>query len=208
MMASSGRQARLIVFEGPDGVGKSTLCELLAAELQRTERPCELFSFPGRDPGTLGRLVYEVHHDPTAHSVTGLTEASKQLLHVAAHIDSIESRIMPALQQGKWVILDRFWWSTWVYGKIGGVDERLLEAMIVVERLRWSDFLPDVVFLVARQPTVACPDNGRPILEATYRELFEEETSRHPVRLIRNDGPIGETVSEVLRELAVLSGER
>ena len=56
-------QGRLIVFEGPDGVGKSTLAEQLTVHLREAGVPCEHLAFPGRQPGSLGHLVYDLHHD-------------------------------------------------------------------------------------------------------------------------------------------------
>ena len=103
---------RLIVFEGPDGVGKSTLSLALAKRLKATGLAYEHLSFPGKEPGTVGRLVYDVHHDPAEYGIGKITAASLQALHIAAHLDVIERRILPALAKGRWVVLDRFWWST------------------------------------------------------------------------------------------------
>ena len=194
-MQSSIGLGRLVVFEGPDGVGKSTLSEKLANELRNSGVSCEHFSFPGRDEGTLGKLVYEVHHNPASHSVSNIVEASQQLLHIAAHIDSIETRIEPALREGRWVILDRFWWSTWVYGKQGAVDEKILEAMIEVERLRWADIRPDVVFLIERNSGAVRADTPSTTLASLYRELFEIEKTKYSTHLLRNDGPVEEALN-------------
>ena len=196
-MQSSIGLGRLVVFEGPDGVGKSTLSEKLANELRNSGVSCEHFSFPGRDEGTLGKLVYEVHHNPASHSVSNIVEASRQLLHIAAHIDSIEARIEPALREGRWVILDRFWWSTWVYGKQGSVDEKILEAMIEVERLRWADIRPDVVFLIERNSGAVSADTPSTTLASLYRELFEMEKTKYSTRLLRNDGSVEEAFNQI-----------
>src|SRR5690242_9567075 len=120
----------LIVFEGPDGVGKTTLSRCLWHELDSAGVPCELMSFPGREPGTLGRLIYELHHCPSRLEVAQLTPASMQVLHAASQIDAIESRIKPAIHAGRWVIVDRFWWSTWVYGLVSGVSTPVLRRIV------------------------------------------------------------------------------
>ena len=54
---------RLIVFEGPDGVGKSTLSQALVDKLTGIGIKCEYRTFPGKETGTIGRLVYDIHHE-------------------------------------------------------------------------------------------------------------------------------------------------
>src|SRR5579863_3166654 len=107
---------KLIVLEGPDGVGKTTLAAELGKRLEQRGEPTKVLSFPGRESGTLGGHVYALHHEPQRFKIDSLTAASKQLLHVAAHLDVIESKIRPWIKDSINVVLDRYWWSTWVYG--------------------------------------------------------------------------------------------
>ena len=76
---------------------------------------------------------------------------SLQLLHIAAHVDAIENRILPTLRKGIDIVLDRYWWSTWVYGVISGGNVVSLKAMIELEQLHWGGVLPTIVFLVVRK---------------------------------------------------------
>src|SRR5688572_6476007 len=99
-------RGQLYVLEGPDGVGKSTIAQALAEALHSAGLQAEVFSFPGREAGTLGQLVYRLHHDCVGLGVESVTESSRQALHVAAHIDAIETRILPALRKGIHVVLD------------------------------------------------------------------------------------------------------
>jgi thymidylate kinase len=142
-MSEMVNPGRLIVFEGPDGVGKSTLSRALVGRLREMGLNCDHLSFPGNEEGTIGHLVYEVHHNPASFGLTAITDASLQALHIAAHLDEIERRIMPALRGGSWVILDRFWWSTWVYGRAASVENPTLDALIQAELLHWRDIKPD-----------------------------------------------------------------
>lgn len=191
------------MFEGPDGVGKTTLANALLEELTRRDVWCEYFSFPGRDPGTLGHLIYEVHHEPGKFSIDHMEPASLQVLHVAAHLDSIARRILPALEAGRSVILDRFWWSTVVYGIVGGVDCGILDAMIDLELKGWKEAAPDVAFLVTRRSPlrVEGPDERWRQLRDAYGELAREQAKRHPVEMIANEGPLDEALDQVLRAL-------
>jgi len=119
--------------------------------LRTTGLDCAELAFPGREEGTLGRLVYELHHAPMQYRVSGLSSASLQLLHIAAHIDAIERRIKPTLEQGRIVILDRFWWSTMVYGAVSGVSEALLRGLRELELASWGTVRPTGLFLVRRK---------------------------------------------------------
>ena len=128
-------QGALIILEGPDGVGKTSLSQAIEDHFQNGTDTFLRLSFPGREPDTLGKLVYEIHHDSSHHGVETISEFSKQVLHIAAHIDSIEKTIGPALNAGKNVLLDRYWWSAWVYGVVAGLNRRALKKLIDLERV-------------------------------------------------------------------------
>jgi thymidylate kinase len=146
MNASRGR---LIVFEGVDASGKTTLCNELLEFLRREHKTVRLCHFPGKQRGTLGELVYRIHHlHNLKFGVPTIDPCSLQLLHIAAHVDTIESEIKPALHRGEWVILDRFWWSTYIYGLDSGVQESMLRHMINIEIQAWGPTRPDIIFLV------------------------------------------------------------
>ena len=121
---------RLFVLEGPDGVGKTTLCRALAEQLQSRGHDLLQLSFPGKQPGSLGELVYRVHHEQGPIRVGDISMLAKQALHVAAHIDAIDRQILPALHGGRTVLLDRYWWSAWVYGLVGGCSRQKLRALV------------------------------------------------------------------------------
>ena len=184
-------QGRLIVFEGADGVGKSTLAEQLTGRLREAGVPCQHLAFPGKQPGSLGRLVYDLHHDAHGLGLGEVNPTSLQVLHIAAHVDAIEGQILPALRVGTWVILDRFWWSTWVYGAAFGVPERSLEAMINVERLHWGQVEPDVLFLVEREAVMPGDAEGlRSQILERYRELGSREQLHSRVVALHNDSSV------------------
>ena len=191
---------RLIIFEGPDGVGKSTISAAVADELQRLGRDCLLMTFPGREPGTLGRLVYEVHHAPSRFDVRFLTDAGKQALHIAAHLDAIERQIVPTLRRGVDVLLDRYWWSTWVYGRAGGVDPTLLRRLIEVEIAAWGDARPAVALLLRRDAPI---DRDHELsawceLRREYDRLAKRERRRHPVTVVENSGELSHVIARAV----------
>ncbi len=113
---------KLLIFEGPDGVGKTTIVQELKAKL--SVENFKFLSFPGREEGTLGNAIYRMHHSPQEFGIKVMSELARQTLHIAAHIDVIETRIKPWIAEGKNVVLDRFWWSTLVYGSVGGGEQQ------------------------------------------------------------------------------------
>ena len=206
-MTKQPAEGRLIVFEGPDGVGKTTLAKQITGRLRETGVPCEYLAFPGRQPGSLGRLVYDLHHNSPGFYLGEVDPTSLQLLHIAAHVDAIERQILPALRAGTWIVLDRFWWSTWVYGAALGVPERSLEAMIKLEQLHWGLVKPDVLLLVERDN--ATPEDGEGlhghILEG-YRELAKQDQLPSRVVTLRNDSSIEDTLEAVWEGITPLDG--
>ena len=206
-MTKPPTRGRLIVFEGPDRVGKSTLVEQLTSRLRKEGVTCEHSAFPGNQPGTLGHYVYDLHHKDSKLILDDVDPTSLQVLHIAAHIDAIEGRILPALRAGTWIVLDRFWWSTWVYGAAKNVPERSLKAMISLEKLHWGQTKPDVLFLVERESDT--PEYGEEfqgqIVEG-YRELANRERFGSRVVTLQNESPIEDALDAVWEEIAPFSG--
>ena len=203
-MTERPERGRLIVFEGPDGVGKSTLVKQLTSRLRKAGVPCEQQAFPGRQPDSLGGRVYNLHHDLVEQGEVNQT--SLQVLHIAAHIDAIEGQILPALRAGTWIVLDRFWWSTWVYGAAKEVPERSLKAMIRLEQLHWEQVKPDVLFSVERE--VGTPEYGEDFQEQIvegYRELANREQFHSRVVTIQNDSSVEDALNAVWEVVAPIA---
>jgi thymidylate kinase len=198
-MMAMHEHEKLFVFEGPDGSGKTTLSLAFVEHLRDKGIECDHFAFPGVEAGTLGKLVHNLHHNPKTVGVESITPTSLQLLHIAAHVEGIESRILPALKKGRTVVLDRFWWSTWVYGKIDGVRQNILQAMIRSERIAWRKVRPTTVFLIKR--TNRTENYER--LSAEYLTLANREADRYHVRFVENEGTVAETLAEIVCNLNV-----
>lgn len=193
------RRGGLFVVEGPDGVGKTTLAKMVAKRLHEQSVPCTELSFPGRESGTLGHLVYELHHSSESLGVRDIHPLSLQTLHVAAHVDALERIIRPALDARRIVILDRYWWSTSVYGRHARLEEHLLRALLAFEVACWQHVSPRCVFLVHRQFNA---DWMRPNVHAELGELYEQlardERDKYSIAHILNDGTIDDACDDIV----------
>jgi dTMP kinase len=193
-------RGRLIVLEGPDGVGKSTLSGEIVRQLDEWGTRSVLATFPGRRRGTLGALVREIHHAPDALGLHRVTPVALQTLHLAAHLQTIEEEIVPAFAAGANVVLDRCWWSTWVYGRVAGIPARHLWALLALERRFWRA-LPRPLFLLVR-PGASLGEQAAKVragnLWVEYVRLASRERRRSDVRLITNSGPPREVVQKLL----------
>ena len=200
---------RLIVFEGPDGVGKTTLSLETTRLLNERGQSSEYFAFPGREPDTVGRLVYEIHH--SRRGIQDINATAVQVLHVAAHVDAIERQIKPRLTRGVDVILDRYWWSTWVYGITDGIDPYVLQALIDVEERVWGRLVPAVVILVERDSPLHRPDDSQPRwkkLVTEYADLARRVQVKQRVERVVNSGDLSTALSGVLSVLADVCEDR
>jgi thymidylate kinase len=198
-MKRQSPRGRLFVFEGLDGSGKTTIAHAFVRRLRSWGWQCDYVAFPGKSVGSLGKLVYDIHHDPRTAGITSVTPTSLQVLHIAAHIDAIESEILPALNAGRCVVLDRYWWSTWVYGVVAGVSKDSLDAMIQVECVHWAKVLPDTVFVISRNSganTASVMD--RQSLSQEYAALASRERLKYPVTQINNDGTTADSLTAVM----------
>ena len=99
-----------ITFEGIDGCGKSTQCELLKDYLKANNKD---FIFV-REPGgtVIGERIREILLDKKNTQMTARTEL---LLFEAARAQITDEVIKPALEEGKIVLCDRFFDSSSAY---------------------------------------------------------------------------------------------
>ena len=96
------------------------------------------------------------------------------------------------------MILDRFWWSTWVYGTADRVSPGLLRLLIDAEKSAWGEFLPSAAFFVTRSRPFDEVEYRRSALNICYRELIKSEEHFYPIHVIENQGTIADATRRVL----------
>ncbi len=175
----TGTVGKLVVFEGPDAAGKSTIAQDVVKQLSR-DRDVSLDSYPGKRLGTLGELVYRIHHNSEDFGVCDITPLALQSLHISAHLDAIESSLRPKLLAGQLVVLDRFWWSTWVYGLEAKADEAALDALIHAEITSWGEVSPAVILLIERETPLR--EDIPPQKWQALKDLYDRKANQEMLR--------------------------
>src|SRR5438067_13264907 len=104
---------RLITIEGLDGAGKTTLAGGLEEALNARGLDVRLLREPGGVPAA--ERVRELVKDPELR----IGARAEALLYAAARAQLVEEAIRPLLEQGTWVLLDRFVDSSLAYQGAG-----------------------------------------------------------------------------------------
>ena len=99
-----------ITFEGCEGSGKSTIAKMLKEELENANIPCLFTREPGGTP--ISEKIRNIILDPSTPEMTPRTEA---LLYAASRSQHTAEKIIPALEEGKIVICDRYLESSLAY---------------------------------------------------------------------------------------------
>lgn len=136
------QKGRFISFEGSEGCGKSTQINLLIDTLKQDGREVLLT----REPG--GTVVGERIRDLLQYTpeASGMSSEAELLLFAASRAQLVREVIAPALEQGVWVIADRFMDSTTVYQGLGrGLD---LETVRTINHFAVGEVKPDLTLLL------------------------------------------------------------
>lgn len=131
---------RFIVFDGPDGSGKSTQIARVAS----AAKSAGLETSVVRDPGGthVGERIREILLE---HSDEDIGARTEMLLYMASRAQLVALRIAPALTAGRLVLADRFYSSTLAYqGTAGGVPA---SEILSAAHIACGDHRPDLTVL-------------------------------------------------------------
>ncbi len=130
-----------ITFEGPDGAGKTTQIKRLAASLNEAGFDTLITREPG---GTaIGDQIRSLLLSPDHQELKDQTEV---LLYAASRAQHVHELILPALEQGKIVLCDRFIDASIAYQAHGlGIGEQLVRD---INRFASSGLSPDRTYLL------------------------------------------------------------
>lgn len=184
---------RFIVFDGPDGSGKST-------QFKRFGRLCReqgVSVCEVREPGgtAIGEQIRAVLLDPVN---TEMSLRCEMMLYMASRAQLIEQVIRPALRRGDLVLADRFVSSTLAYqGAAGGL---VTADILAVAEVALGEAWPDLTVVFDVDERVAA-SRLSPLLDRMeqkgaefhrrVRQGFLQQASERPDRYLVIDASVG-----------------
>ena len=202
---SSLNNAKFITFEGIDGCGKSTQARLLLDHMNNSGVETILV----REPG--GTNISESIREILLHSSSSqMGDRTESLLMTASRAQLTQEVIVPNIDQGKFVIADRYSDSTLAYQ--GGGRNLDIEWLIELNNYATFTLLPDITFFVDIRPEEALrrKDSDKDRIEGegielqtrvrkTYQILAERFNDRYVI--IDGYAEKGEIHQKVLNEM-------
>lgn len=198
-----------ITIEGPEGAGKTTAIEQLMKQLQ----PLGIEVVLTREPGgiEIAEKIREVILNKNHIAMDGRTEA---LLYAAARRQHLVEKVLPALQQGKVVLCDRFIDSSLAYqGHARGLG---IDEVLSINEFAIQDTWPDLTLLFDVAPEIGlqriAANSGReqnrldmeklPFHQKVY-EGYQEVMRRYPERIVKIDAAnsLDEVVADALEAI-------
>lgn len=141
------KKGLFIVFEGPEGSGKTTVAKSIEAYL----RELNIDFISTREPGgiAISEQIREVILDNNNTMMDGRTEA---LLYAAARRQHLVEKVIPALKAGKVVLCDRFVFSSLAYqGYARGLG---IEEVMSINEFAIEGYMPDISLLFDLNPEI------------------------------------------------------
>ncbi len=114
-------ESLFITFEGPEGAGKTTIINMVKEEFLKMG----LNFISTREPGGI-RIAESIRNIILNPENTEMDKRTEALLYAAARRQHLAEKVLPALEEGKIVLCDRFIDSSLAYQGVGrgiGIDE-------------------------------------------------------------------------------------
>ena len=132
---------KFITVEGGEGAGKTSNLNFIKSLLEASGKSV-VFT---REPGGTG-LGEDIRELLLGHKHTGMSDLAELLLVFAARAEHLEQVIKPALNNGQWVLCDRFTDATYAYQ--GGGRSLDMESIKTLESLVQDELRPDLTLLL------------------------------------------------------------
>lgn len=174
-------KGKFITFEGGEGTGKSTQIKLLAEFLSKKGLPVITSKEPG---GT--EIGQELRHILVTGDKDKMDAVAEALLYYADRRIHMTKKVWPALEEGKWVLSDRFADSTVAY-QYYGYDKRVpFQTLENLYKLTVGDFKPDLTILLDIDPEIGLARSMAKAGHMTVKETRHESRALEFHNNLRN----------------------
>lgn len=201
-----------ITFEGPDGSGKTTIANLAKERLEKEGISVLLTREPGGS-----KIAEEIRNIILDKENINMDFKTEALLYAAARRQHLVEKVLPALNDNKLVLCDRFVDSSLVYQGVGrnlGIDSVYNINLFAIE-----DIMPTLTIFFDIDPIEGLKrtkkDTNRTLdrldLEATsfHQKVYEgyrEVIKKYPDRIVVVDA--SKSIDEVLNDVLSIIKER
>lgn len=204
-------RGKFITLEGGEGVGKTTNVPFIKNYLQSLNIPVVVTREPG---GT--RLAEKIRDLLLQNNDELLTSHAEILLMFAARAQHLNHVIKPALDEGRWVLCDRFTDATYAYQ--GGGRDMSLETIGWLENFVQGDLRPDLTLLLDVPVEIGmtrAKNRGGDLdrFESEHlhffnnvRQVYLQQAQKYPerIKIIKADQPLDDVQDAIIRALKPL----
>lgn len=186
-------KGKFIVFEGGEFCGKTTMANMLYDNLKNSGYDVILTREPG---GT--KAGEDIRKILKSHNLKAFT---KLYLNLAAREEHLYNVIIPALNDGKIVICDRYFLSTYVYQSIEGIPKEIIAKYK-------PEITPDLTIVLDIDPKISIKrSKSRAVLDdndlkdISFHEKVRDEylSINHPkVQFVDANNPVSKVFDDVL----------
>ena len=181
------KEAKFIVFEGLDGSGQSTQSNLLKNFLIKKKIKVILTKEP-TSVSQAGKKIKAILSEKIK-----IDPKKLQKLFAEDRKWHLENIIIPSLKKNKWVISDRYFFSSFAYGASEGIDLRWLI------KINKNFLFPDLTFILKVKPQICILRIEKRGAEKTFFEKKEK---------LEKVFSIYKTFPNKFRNIVLINGEK
>lgn len=198
-------KGQFITLEGLEGSGKSTSREHILSLLK------EQFSIDPvvtREPGgtPLGEKLRGILLDPETGDLAAMTEVLMMFAIRSQHLTDV---ILPAINEGRWVVCDRFTDSTYAYQS--GGREMPASGIATLEALVQQSFRPDLTIFLDVPPEIGlkrATQEGADRFEQEAVDFFNKaravfleraESDKGRIEIVDAAQPLADVLNDITR---------
>jgi len=189
-----GKRGAFICIEGIDASGKTTQAKALVRRLHRKGFDAVYTTEPSK--GKIGRLIRSHVLDREKRVPVAL----EALLFAADRIDHLENEVKPALEKGKIVICDRYFYSSLAYQGAAGLSldwiQRINQFVLVPDLAIFLD-VPSEIGLQRLKRKKTVMEKGANLQRV--REVYLQMVRDGRMVKLNGDQPIKDVAKKILK---------